>query len=115
MNDIERDIEKLEQEKRALEKGGLLVSKGQLRRIILAIILILTIPCCICLGGLLLSIFAETSTLFWLGVGMLTGGAVFLCIGVFFSIYSFSAPIQTYLYYKKLMKEISVCDSDDCK
>ena len=32
-----------------------------------------------------------------------------------FSIYSFSAPIQTYLYYKKLMKEISVCDSDDCK
>ena len=47
MNDIERDIEKLEQEKRALEKGGLLVSKGQMRRIILAIILILTIPCCI--------------------------------------------------------------------
>ena len=47
MNDIERDIEKLEQEKRALEKGGLLVSKGQMRRIILAIILTLTIPCCI--------------------------------------------------------------------
>ena len=47
MNDIERDIEKLDQEKRVLEKGGLLVSKGQMRRIILAIILILTIPCCI--------------------------------------------------------------------
>ncbi len=115
MSDIQRDIEKLEQEKSELEKGGLLVSKGQMRKIILAIILILTIPCCICIGGLLLSVFAETGTLFWLGVGMLIGGAVFLCIGVFFSIYSFSAAIQTYLYYKKLIKEISVCDSDDRK